>query len=202
MYYNIKKDGYSIKEILKLEENKYNILNNNEIENQEINTENLDNSNFNDVYNMEMPQENINNPNNNTDRRPRVPIFEFEEGYNRDREMELMRKLYTEINTLLYPFVINSIDEYEFIGSPIYSPMGVDRETIAQIVDNTIALAEESLDQVGEAKNERAGNYLREWDRWGLLRAAVESLVLNDIFAIRRPAYFKTYAPPILRQDF
>ncbi len=186
MYYNIKGNGYSISEILKSKENKYDILRTGQMP-----EENMPNNN----PNMEMPQEN----NDSETTEPRVPIFEFEEGYNRDREMELMRQLYTEINTFLYPFVIEALDEYEFIGSPIYSPMGIDRETISQIVDRVINLAEASLDQVGEAKNDRTGNYLREWDRWGLLRASVESLVLNDIFGIRRPAYFRKYAPSILR---
>lgn len=116
-------------------------------------------------------------------------------GYIKEREMELMRKSYSEINTFLYPFVVEVLDEFEFVGSPIYSLTGIDRETISQMIDRVINLAEETLDQVGEAKNERTGNYLREWDRWGLLRSAVESLLLNDIFAIRRPKYFKNYAP-------
>lgn len=112
-------------------------------------------------------------------------------GYIREREMELMRKSYSQINTALYPFVVGVLDEFEFIGSPIYNINGIDRETISQMVDRVINLAEQSLDQVGEAKNERTGNYLREWDRWGLLRSTVESLLLNDIFAIRRPNYYR-----------
>ncbi len=67
------------------------------------------------------------------------------------------------------------------------------------MIDRVIDLASESLDQVGEVGNERTSNYFREWDRWGLLRATVESLLLNDIFAIRRPIYYNTYAPNILR---
>lgn len=191
MYYNIKEKGFNIKDILNNKENKYGILKTAEMPEGDI-SNNIPNNDT----NMEMPQEN-----NQETTEPRVPIFEFEEGYSRDREMELMRKLYTEINTFLYPFVIDALNEYEFIGSPIYSPMGIDRETISQIVDRVINLAEESLDQVGEAKNDRTGNYLREWDRWGLLRASVESLVLNDIFGIRRPAYFKKYAPSLLKKD-
>ena len=126
------------------------------------------------------------------------PKVSGDTGYINQREMELMRKSYSEINTFLYPFVVEVLDEFEFIGSPIYSPTGLDRETISQMVDRVINLAEESLDQVGEAKNERTGNYLREWDRWGLLRSTVESLLLNDIFAIRRPNYFKNYAPSMV----
>ncbi|MFR4987420.1 MAG: hypothetical protein ACLUCH_08510 [Lachnospirales bacterium] len=118
--------------------------------------------------------------------------------YTRDQEIELMRQSYSEINTFLYPFVVEVLDEFEFVGSPIYSPTGIDRETISQMVDRVINLAEESLDQVGEAKNERTGNYLREWDRWGLLRSTVESLLLNDIFAIRRPNHYRDHNSKML----
>lgn len=121
------------------------------------------------------------------------PKLSGDTGCINQREMELMRKSYSEINTFLYPFVVEVLEEFEYIGSPIYSPTGLDRETISQMVDRVINIAEENLDQVGEAKNERTGNYLREWDRWGLLRSTVESLLLNDIFAIRRPNYFKNY---------
>lgn len=114
-----------------------------------------------------------------------------QDSYIKGREMELMRKSYSEINTSLYPFVVEVLNEFEFIGSPIYAINGVDKETIFQMVDRVINLSEESLDQVGESKNERTGNYLKEWDRWGLLRATVESLLLNDIFSIRRPKYFQ-----------
>ena len=148
--------------------------------------------------NIEQPENNMNMGQEESMPQPRVDNSE-DSGYMKEREMELMRKSYSEINTFLYPFVVEVLDEFEFIGSPIYGVSGIDRETISQMVDRVINLAEETLDQVGEAKNERTGNYLREWDRWGLLRSVVESLLLNDIFAIRRPNYFKNYAPNILK---
>ena len=205
MYYDIKGMGYSIKEIL------------NKKEKEVFKIEQLPKDReISNNFNFEMKQENNGNNENNENngnngnngnneretREPRYPSSDFQPIYTNDREAELMRELYTEINTFLYPFVVKALNEYEFIGSPIYSVMGVDRETIAQIVDRVINLAEESLDQVGEVKNERTGNYLREWDRWGLLRASVESLVLNDIFGIRRPAYFKKYAPASILKKF
>lgn len=110
--------------------------------------------------------------------------------YSLNKDMELMKKLYTDINTFLLPFVLEVLDEFEHEGSPIYKDIGITRETLAQIVDKVINMAEEVLDQVGEAKNERTGNYIREWDRWGLLRAVVESLVLNEVFGVRRNKYF------------
>lgn len=152
--------------------------------------------------NMEMDKDElVNNNEENADMVQEQPKMDNVEriGYIKEREIELMRKSYSEINSFLYPFITEVLDEFEFIGSPIYSISGLDRETISQIVDRVIDLAEESIDQVGEAKNEITGNYLREWDRWGLLRSSVESLLLNDIFAIRRPNYYKNYAPNILR---
>ncbi len=113
--------------------------------------------------------------------------------------MRLMRTLYSKINSFLYPFVVEVLNELEFIGSPLYSISGIDRETLYQMIDKVIDLAEETLDQAGEVKNEKTKDHLKEWDRLGLLRAAIESLLLNDIFAIRRPNYYKNYAPNILR---
>lgn len=113
-----------------------------------------------------------------------------ETNYSLNKDMELMKKLYTDINTFLLPFVLEVLDEFEHEGSPIYKDIGITRETLGQIVDKVINMAEEVLDQVGEAKNERTGNYIREWDRWGLLRAVVESLVLNEIFGVRRNKHF------------
>lgn len=179
MYYNIKDFNTISNKVLNKE---YEILNMNDP---------LENNN------EEIPEETeINMP--EEDLQPRYPFME-DESYMKNREIELMRELYSNINSSLYPFVTKVLDEFEFIGSPIYSVMGIDRETISQMVDRTINIAEENLDQVGEAKNERTGNYLREWDRWGLLRSTIESLLLNDIFSIRRPRYFRNFAPDVLR---
>ncbi|WP_317368746.1 hypothetical protein [uncultured Tyzzerella sp.] len=191
MQYSIKDflDSYSVNEI-KGEEKKE--------DNVEIG---LDNNMTNSEENTDTEQTKLDNNVDETGTNMEQPKMSEDEkiGYIREREMELMRKSYSEINTFLYPFVTEVLDEFEFIGSPIYSISGIDRETIYQMVDRVINLAEEILDQVGEAKNERTGNYLREWDRWGLLRACIESLLLNDIFAIRRPNYYRNYAPTILR---
>lgn len=197
MHYNIKGKGYNINEILRIKSKSYNAL-----RTEQMPEENMDNNerpNNNNIPEQEMPQNNENQNDNMESNEPRFPISDFQGGYINGREMELMRTLYGTINTFLYPFVTQVLDEFEFIGSSIYSPMGIDRETISQMVDRVINLAEESLDQVGEVKNDRTGNYLREWDRWGLLRSNIESLLLNDIFSIRRPAYFAKYAPTLLR---
>lgn len=112
------------------------------------------------------------------------------------REQELMRMLYSELNTTLYPFVLEVLNEYEFIGSPMYNTIGIDKETLSQMVDRVINLAEESLDEIGEVKNGREP-YSKTWNKWEFLRNLIESLLLNDIFSIRRPNYYSNFAPNI-----
>ncbi len=125
------------------------------------------------------------------------PFLDNGQNYSKNREIDLMRKSYSDLNKTLYPFVLETLNEYEFIGSPIYNPIGIDRETLAQMVDRSINLAEVSLDEIAEIKDERAKNMTGQIDRWVILRSNMESLILNDIFAIRRPNYFKMYAPNI-----
>lgn len=139
MQYSVK-DFFNSKNIISAKNNMNDVKDEEKIEQDEK---------YMDKYEQKNP--NTNNNMNNME----------EIGYIKQREMELMRKSYSEINTFLYPFVLEVLDEFEFIGSPIYSVSGIDRETISQMVDRVIDLAEKSLDQVGEAKNERTGNYLR-----------------------------------------
>lgn len=122
---------------------------------------------------------------------PKRPFIEYERKYSKDREIQLMQELYSMINSYLYPFVVSVLNEYEYDGSPIYNTQGIDRETLAQIIDRVIKLAEESLDQVSEINEEEILLYFRGFDRIGLLKSAVESLILTDIFMIRRPEYFE-----------
>lgn len=112
------------------------------------------------------------------------------------REETLMRVLYTTINSTLYPYIIQVLDEYEYEGSPMYSTYGIDRETLLQMVDRVIEISKERIWQVEEI-NEREGlNSTRLWDEYGLLRATIEAMLLSDIFMIRRPTYFEEYFKP------
>ena len=125
-------------------------------------------------------------------------VSSFEnKGYIKKREKKLMRKLYSDVSTFLYPFIIEVLDEFDFIGSPIYGINGIDRETLHQLIDRVIQLAEQHLDEIGEIKNEISSLYLEIWSRKKLLRGIVELLLLNDIFGIRRPDYYENYAPTI-----
>ena len=130
-----------------------------------------------------------NNQNNNYDNNMFV----------KERESKLMRILYSDINSFLYPFVVDVLNELDFIGSPIYSVSGIDKETLHQLIDRVILLSERALDEIGEIKNEISPAYIQRWNRNGLLKSVVESLLLNDIFSIRRPIYYKNYAPDILK---
>ena len=115
------------------------------------------------------------------------------------RELEHMKALYTTINSGMMPYVMQVLDEYEYIGSPMYSYSGIDRESLSQLVDKVINLSRVSLDQIDEIYIEQNSNIgiLEEWDRWRLLRGVIESLILTEIFSSRRPNYFNTYMPNI-----
>jgi len=133
-------------------------------------------------------------------RNPYVPVGRerMSSGYSNttlEHDFELMRLLYTNINKTLYPIIVEVLDEYEYDGSPIYE-QGIDRETIAQLVDRVLRRGSELSDDLQEAmldeQNTQALEYRFDWNRGTLLEAAVEALLLNEIFGIRRPYYRKT----------
>lgn len=174
MYYKIKANYLDIRKVLKGE---YTNLEENKSQN-EVNLPKEENKN-------EMPEE----------KQEEVPQEAPQEmpkqRLSKEKEAELMRELYTEINKALYPFILQTLNEYEFNGSILYNESGIDRETISQMVDRVINLAEENLDTVGEIKLNRAPDSIKYWDSWALLRSTIEALLLNDIFGIRRAEYLK-----------
>lgn len=135
-----------------------------------------------DENNMENGELDNNNNNNNNNINNDVTS-----GAN-DRDTELMRQLYSSINRQLYPYVLRVLDEYEYSGSPMYDEE-IDRETIHQMVDRTLNLARNGLDEVGEIVIEPTRIGFSEWTSNQVLRAAIQLLLLNDIFGIRRPKY-------------
>ena len=141
-----------------------------------------------------------------TDNNSTAPKWPLEEpsprrissGYNDtdfETDMELMRLLYSNINKWMYPVIIEVLNEYEYDGSPIFSDQ-IDKETIAQMTDRVLVRASERFDEAQEIildsydieNNDRSGLV---WGRQPLLRAIAESLLLNDIFGIRRPRFRK-----------
>lgn len=103
------------------------------------------------------------------------------------RDIELMKQLYTALNTILSPIVEEVVSNYEYMGSPIYDEEGVDRETIAQIVSRVLEKAEEIIDDAQEIGLEI--QEMNMWSRSNLLNSTIEALVLSEIFAVRRPKY-------------
>lgn len=101
---------------------------------------------------------------------------------------ELVRLLYTKLNSTLYPFVVEVIDSYDYNGSPIYAEDGIDRETLAQLVSQVLDLASEHIDEIDEIRLE---NILPlqsvGWDKRIMLNSVTEALILNNIFMYRRP---------------
>ena len=103
------------------------------------------------------------------------------------KDIRLMKELYTALNAILSPIVAEVLNEYEYVGSPIYDDEGVDRETVAQIVGKVLDKAEEIIDEAQEISLE-----IQEMDIWSksnLLNSNIEALVLSEIFTVRRPKY-------------
>lgn len=103
------------------------------------------------------------------------------------RDIELMKALYSDLNAIINKYVERVIDEYEYMESPIYDEQGIDRETLAQIVDRVIRLAEEEMDEAQEISLEAQQAVL--WNRRNMFRNMIESIVLIEIFAVRRPNF-------------
>ena len=83
------------------------------------------------------------------------------------RDMEIMKALYNELNSVLSGYVERIVDDYEYINSPIYDELGIDRETLAQIVDKVIKLTEEEMDDVQEINLET--QQVEMWNRRNML---------------------------------
>lgn len=127
--------------------------------------------------------------------RPMWPVDDYFQG-KRDfsRDEELMINLYSDLNSSLYPIVHEVISEFELTKSPIFDDY-INRETIAQLVDRSINRARVVLNPVDEIMTSDISEYPiyigmnRYWHPRFLLRAMVESLVINEIFRIRRPGF-------------
>ncbi len=109
-------------------------------------------------------------------------------------DINLLKELYTELNTFLLPFVAEVIDNYDYNDSPIYDEEGISRETLAQLVSRVLDLASEHTDDVEEIRLEINTREINGgWNRNQLLNSLTESLILNDIFMYRRPRRRRIY---------
>ncbi len=114
------------------------------------------------------------------------------EDYAKDNE--LVKLLYSELNSALYPFIKAVIDNYDYDGSPIYDADGITRETLSTLISLVLDMAAEELDDIDEIRLEvSARQIIAGWNRNTLLRAAAEALILNEIFMYRRPRRRRIY---------
>ena len=93
------------------------------------------------------------------------------------RDMEIMKALYSQLNKVLSGYVERVVDDYEYINSPIYDELGIDRETLAQIVDKVINLAEEEMDDAQEIGLE--AQQFEVWNRKNMLVVFGEKVEKN-----------------------
>lgn len=105
----------------------------------------------------------------------------------RRQDVRLVKLLYTAVNETMMPYVEKIVDEYEYVGSPVFSDDGIDRESLAQMVSAVINLAANDIDEIAEINNEETTR--TDWNRKQLLNNIVEGMVLNEIFMVRRPKY-------------
>lgn len=108
-----------------------------------------------------------------------------------ETDMEFMRQLFSEINKKLYSYVVEVINQNEYEGSPIYDEH-INREYLAQLVDQVIEKAANSINEIEEINLEMERTY---WGRNKLLRSSVESTVLHELYGHRRPKYRKFRHP-------
>ncbi len=144
--------------------------------------------------NMTNSENNMNN-NEETDTTPR---YDTAPGNSRitdsdftdvtPREAKLMKELYSSLNKLLVGFVERVLDEFEYVNSPIYDEDGIDRETLAQFISRVLELANGELDETQEIILETIENN-GNWSRHQLLTNLVQSLLLSEIFLVRRPRF-------------
>ncbi|MCL1925419.1 MAG: hypothetical protein FWF50_07540 [Defluviitaleaceae bacterium] len=80
------------------------------------------------------------------------------------------------INKTIQPFVIETLNEEEYEGSPLLK--GFCKEYLAQLVDKVENSLKNSLNDIEEIILEREGN---KFERPRLLRAAIESMVVYEI---------------------
>ncbi len=121
------------------------------------------------------------------DTMPGKSIYNNTDGMN-TADRQLLAKLYTNINKILYPYVVEVVSQFDYEGSPIYNEKGMDKETMAQLVIRVLDLAQKDNDEVEEIRTENVP-YPTEWDRNMLLKNLIEAVLLSYVFNDRRPRY-------------
>lgn len=144
----------------------------------------LDNSDTLKTYSYYSPQ-NYNTQNYINDEQPNEDSMDMDMETDMEADMEFMQQLFNEINKRLHAYVIEVINENEYEGSPIYDEQ-ITREFIAQLVDQVLEKAAQGINEVEEINLEMERSY---WGRPKLLRSAVETSILHELYGHRRPRY-------------
>lgn len=136
--------------------------------------------------------------------RSRLDSISYDGVYSRD--IRLMHELYGRINAFLYPIVVQVVNGREYAGSDIYDfdqsqrlgqsggtikDSDIDRDNMNRMVTEVYNRAVMKSDDIDEIMNDD-NTYLAGDSREELLRAAIESLILTEIFLSRRPFYRDT----------
>lgn len=133
----------------------------------------------------------------------RLEPVSFDGAYSRD--IRLMHELFGRINAFLYPIVVDVLNNREYSGSDLYDydqpkrensggsvrDNEIDRENLNRMITEVYNKAVKMSDDYDEIMNDD-NELLAGESREELLRAAIESLILTEIFLSRRPYYRNT----------
>ncbi len=139
-----------------------------------------------------------------SEERSRLTPMNYDGIYERD--IRLMHNLYGDINSFLYPIVVSELNNMEFSGSSVYDYSLAERQSMANGSIRDEELDRESLSQIVNSIYDKAvmaddgtneimlddNSALAGRSREDLLKAAIESLVLTELFLSRRPFYRDT----------
>ena len=118
--------------------------------------------------------------------------YEFEEEEEEDfftqstvdleADQSYIDSVYGNITKRLQPFVLEVLENNEYVGSPLYEG-AVSKEYISQLVDQVLDIASTALNDVEEISMETQSD---QWGRNVLLRSLVEAVTINEVVAQRR----------------
>ena len=101
-----------------------------------------------------------------------------------DEDQDYIRGAFCQTNTHLHRFVTDVLNSNEYAGSPLYNEL-ITRDYLSQLTDQVLRMGLFNFNELEEIKLETP----EHWSRHSLLRAAVEAIILLEIFAFRRYRY-------------
>ncbi len=91
---------------------------------------------------------------------------------------DYIKALYSKAIKVLYNYVLEVLEEYQYEGSPINNGF-IDRETLNQIIDNVLLKASE-LEEIDEINIK--DNLKGVFNEKAMLRGLIELMVINELF--------------------